>query len=359
MIRPVDHIASMSGYALAQLSAPEGARLISLSQNESIRPPSPLVAETAAKAMADGHLYPDPDWQELRQAISELNNLHARDILCGAGSMDLIAAIAVAFADEGRAILTSEHAYPFFRTAAQLARARYDTAPERELTVSVEALLEAVRPDTALVFVANPANPTGTRISRAELLRLREGLPDSVLLVIDEAYGEFADHLGEPLFDLVNRGDTVVLRSFSKAYGLAGARVGWGLFPPAIAHEVRKVMAPNNISAASQAAAVAAVRDQTYMLETCAITASLRTFFCERAMRLGLEVTESHTNFVLMRTGSADRARRIDQCLRDKGIILRAQGGVGLADCLRLTIGSEDDLSLTADLLGAFAKEEG
>ena len=129
-------------------------------------------------------------------------------------------------------------------------------------------------PTPASSFVANPGNPTGTRIPRAELLRLRKGLPGDTLLVIDEAYGEFADHLGEPMFDLVGRGDTVVLRTFSKAYGLAGMRVGWGLFPPEIAGEIRKVMNPNNISVAGQAAAAAALADQAYMVETCRETAS-------------------------------------------------------------------------------------
>ncbi len=358
MRRPVSHIASMSPYALAELNAPEGKRLISLSQNESLRPPSPLSIEASAKALKAGHLYPDPDWAELRLALSDLHSIPAEGILCGSGSMELIACLAQAFTDEQNAVLAPSHAYPFFRTAAQLARARFDEAPEECGYVSVDALLAAVRPDTRIVFVANPGNPTGTRIPRAELLRLRDSLPCECLLVIDEAYGEFADHLGEPMFDLVERGDTVVLRTFSKAYGLAGLRVGWGMFPPDIARELRKVMNPNNISAAGQAAATAALKDQAYMVETCRETVSLRNGLRQRLKQAGLDVPESFTNFILIRMGSAEKARCADAALRAEGVFLRPQGGAGLADCLRASIGVAHDLDIAAGILERWAEGE-
>ncbi|SDX10624.1 histidinol-phosphate aminotransferase/N-methylhydantoinase B [Ruegeria halocynthiae] len=358
MIRSVSHISAMSPYALAQLNAPEGKRLISLSQNESLHPPSPLAVEAGAKALKAGHLYPDPDWGELREALSGLHGIPAESILCGNGSMELIACLAQAFADEQNAVLAPAHAYPFFRTAAQMVQARFDVAPESDGRVSVDALLTAVRPDTRIVFVANPGNPTGTRIPRAKLVRLREGLPGDTLLVIDEAYGEFADYLGEPMFDLVGRGDTVVLRTFSKAYGLAGMRVGWGLFPPEIARELRKVMSPNNISAAGQAAATAALKDQAYMVATCRETAMLREGFRTRLQQAGYDVPKSSTNFVLIRMGSPDKAHRADEALRAEGVFLRPQGGAGLADCLRATIGAADDLDIAAGRLERRAKEE-
>jgi histidinol-phosphate aminotransferase len=358
MIRPVAHVAAMSAYALARLDAPSGRRLVSLSQNESLRPPSPLAVDAATRALTAGHLYPDPDWCDLRAALAELHDIPADGILCGGGTMELIACLTQAFADETRSVLAPAHAYPYFRTAARIARARYDTAPEEGGCVSVDALLAAIRPDTGIVFVANPGNPTGTRISRNELLRLREGLPRDVLLVIDEAYGEFADHLAEPMFDLVARGDTVVLRTLSKAYGLAGMRVGWGLFPGDVGHEIRKVMRPNNIPAASQAAATAALSDQKYMRETCALTAALRDVFIARLRRAGFDLAESHTNFVLIPMGSAERAQAADAALRAEGIVLRGQGGAGLAECLRATIGRAEDLDMTAGILELWARKD-
>lgn len=358
MIPPVAAIKAMSPYALAELNAPEGKRLVSMSQNESLRPPSPRAIDAAAKALAAGHLYPDPDWSALRSALSRLHGIPKGGILCGNGSMDLIACLVHAFADEQNAVLAPAHAYPFFRTAAQLARARFDVAPECDGFVSVDNLLSAIRPDTRIVFVANPGNPTGTRISRSDLIRLREGLPDDTLLVIDEAYGEFADHLKEPMFNLVASGNTVVLRTFSKAYGLAGLRVGWGLFPTAIANEVRKVMNPNNISVAGQAAATAAVGDQEYMRETCALTARLRDDLTTRLRSAGFQLHVSFTNFVMIRFKSAEEAQSADEALRREGVFLRPQGGAGLGNCLRITIAATADLDTAAGLLEQWAQEE-
>ena len=356
MISPVRHIAAMTPYALAHLAAPEGKALISLSQNESLRGPSPLAVAAGRDALSASHLYPDPDWSALRSVLSDIYGVPTDTILCGSGSMELIASLAQVYADEHHSVLAPAHAYPFFRTAAQLARARYDTAPERKGALCVDALLEALRPDTRIVFVANPGNPTGTRVSREALLRLRLELPQHVLLVIDEAYGEFSDHLNEPVFDLVERGDTVVLRTLSKAYGLAGLRVGWGSFPPQIVQEMRKALNPNNISVAAQAAAEGAVRDQRYMRETCAMTMQLRDEFIARLRNCGFSVPDSYTNFVVIRFDDAATAARADAFLRCEGIVARGQSGAGLPASLRITVGAEDHMATTATLMQKWAQ---
>lgn len=358
MIKPVPHIAAMSPYTLADLTGPTGKRLISLSQNESHLPPSPKAVAAAAKAMATAQLYPDAEWSDLRFALADLHRIPATGILCGNGSMELIAGLAQAFAGPQNAVLAPAHAYPFFRTVAQLSQARFDMAGETDGKVSVEALIAAVAADTSIVFVANPGNPTGTRISRTDLIHLRNALRKDILLVIDEAYGEFADHLSEPMFDLVDRGDTVVLRTLSKAYGLAGMRVGWGLFPEDIAQALRKLMNPNNISVAGQAAASAAVLDHAYMRATCAKTAALRDPFINRLRAAGFDVAESYTNFALIRFANAEAARSADAALRAEGVFLRPQAGAGLPNCLRATIGPDDDMDLAASLLEHWAAEE-
>ena len=351
MIPPRPHIGALGAYALADLSDVDAETVISLSQNECLRGPSPRAVEAAAQAAAEAHLYPDPDWTALRAAIGAVHGIDPDGIVCGNGSLDLIGAIARAYGGPGRAVLAPAHAYPFFRSATGMSGARFDTAPEVDLQVNVDTLLAAVRPDTAIVFVANPGNPTGTFLPRTELLRLRAGLPDSVLLIIDEAYGEFADHLDARLFDLVEQGNTVVLRTFSKAYGMAGMRVGWGLFPPAIAGEIRKLLNPNNVSAMTQAAACAAVQDQAYMNETCAMTAQIRDGFSDDMRRIGLHVPPCHTNFVLMQFGDAEQAQAAEVYLRGQGVILRSQAGAGLPECLRATVGVASDMDITARLL--------
>ncbi|MEO3413195.1 histidinol-phosphate transaminase [Roseovarius sp. CAU 1744] len=359
MIRPNAHVAMMDAYALADLSAPPGKRLVSLCQNESLRPPSPLAAEAAARAARDQHLYPDPDWTTLRAAIGALHRIDPAAIICGNGSLDLIGCLARAYLAPGDAALIPAHAYPFFRTATLATGARLDTAPEKDLTVDAAALLAAVTPATRIVFVANPGNPTGTRISTADLTQLRQTLPEDVLLVIDEAYGEFADTPQDHCFDLVDRGNAVILRTFSKAYGLAGARVGWGVFPASIAAEVRKVLNPNNVSAASQAAAAAALSDQGYMRETCALTTGIRDRFRADLQGTSLCLPQSFTNFALIRFPSASAAQAADSALRAEGIFLRAQGGADLPECLRATIGVADDMALAAEVLKDWCKREG
>ncbi|MEL6478244.1 MAG: histidinol-phosphate transaminase [Pseudomonadota bacterium] len=336
---PVASVAALAPYATADMSAPDWVVPISLAQNESLRPPSPLAMAAAAEAAGSAQLYPDAAWGDLRRALAAHHGIPAEGILCGNGSLDLIAALARVFAGPGRAVLAPAHAYPFFRSAALMAGARFDTAPERDATVSVEALLAAQTPETSLVFVANPGNPTGTRLPVDSLRSLRAGLRPDVLLVIDEAYGEFADHLGERCFDMVARGDTVVLRTFSKAYGLAGLRIGWGAFPPPIAGEMRKVLNPNNVSCIGLAAAVAALADQAYLAETCRLTAERQERAAARVSAAGIRTAPCATNFLLLDFGDADRALGAEAWLRARGIFLRRQAGAGLPQMLRMTIG--------------------
>lgn len=341
----------MTPYALAGLQPPPGKPLISLAQNESALPPSPAALEAGARALADSALYPDPDWSDLRRSITEIHGLAADQILCGSGSMELILCLTQCYAGHGDEVLSSQYAYAFFQTAAAITQATYVAAPEEGFTVAVDSLLNAVTSHTRIVFVANPGNPTGTRINKSELVRLRRDLRDDILLVIDEAYGEFADGADEPAFDMVQQGNTVVLRTFSKAYGLAGMRVGWGVCPPEISAEVRKILNPNNINIVGQAACAAAMADQSYMRETCRITATRRDRFSDNVRRLGLSVPDSSTNFVLINFGSPAAAVIANEALQAEGVFMRGMGGYGLPDALRATIGAEDHMQFAFEIL--------
>jgi histidinol-phosphate aminotransferase len=343
--RPVPQLAGVAAYPLADVAT----GLTSLAQNESCCAPSPKALVAAGAALQDATLYPDPDCADLSAAIAGVHGVDAGAILCGAGSMDLIAAIARAYLAPGDRALMPAYGYLYFATAARLAGAAVDMAPEAGLTVDVGSLLAHVTPATRVVFVANPGNPTGTMIGRDDLLALRDGLPGDVLLVVDEAYGEFAPPA--PVFDLVARGDTVVLHSFSKAYGLAGLRAGWGLFPPSIRAEVQKCMPPNALTAPTQAAAAAAMRDQAWMRATVATTAARRDAFCARLRGMGLDVPQSHTNFALIGFGSPAAAVRADAALRAGGILLRGMAGYGLPDRLRATVGATAAMDRAADII--------
>lgn len=358
MIRSRDHIADIAPYALADLEVSRGVQAISLAQNESACSPSPRALAAASEAAVDGALYPDPEWKDLRAAIADVHGLDAGSILCGAGSMELIGALIRAYAGPGDTVLSTQYAYAFFQTATQLTGANYVAAAEQEFTVSVDALLESVTPMTKIVCVANPGNPTGTRVSYSELARLRAGLPPDALLMIDEAYGEFSDDGEAAPCQLSNRDDTVILRTFSKAYALAGMRVGWGIFPTPIAAELRKVLNPNNVSAVSQAAAAAAMRDQDHMRAIVAETAGRRAAFAHRLGEIGIETVPSETNFLLLCFSGAAEAKSVDDALRSQGVLMRAMGTYGLVQCLRATIGTQQQMDNATAVLAAWTAKE-
>ena len=341
MISAVPHVAAMSPYALADLG---GTNTVSMAQNESAFAPSPAAIEAGQAALANAALYPDPDWQDLRAAIATVHGLKPGQILCGAGSMELISALFQGFAGKGDAVLGSRFGYALGPMASNLAQATFIAADEPGYAVSVESLTKQITPQTRMVYVCNPGNPTGTLIANAKLVDLREALPENVLLVIDQAYGEFGDVAQKraELFALVERGNTVILRSFSKAYGLAGARVGWGYFPPAVAAEIRKLLNPSNISGVSQAMATAAMDDQPYMQKVVSQTSDIRDKFARDLRELGIRVPPSYTNFVLLRFDDEQTAAAADQALRADGLMMRSMGGYDLPHCLRATICAPD-----------------
>ncbi|MEL6998308.1 MAG: histidinol-phosphate transaminase [Pseudomonadota bacterium] len=359
MIIPKSHIAAMQGFALADLSAPPGTRVVSLAQNESAFPPSPAAIEAARASFCNAQLYPDPDWADLRRAIAERHHVDSDWLLCSAGSMDLISALIMSFAGPGDHVLSTAHGYGYFAASAAFVGAVYDAAPEADLTVDVDALLAAILPETRLVCVANPGNPTGTRIPRSEIMRLREGMPEGVILLIDEAYAEFTDHLGEQMFDLVDRGDTVVTRSFSKAHALAGMRVGWGVFPPGIREHARKLLTAGGVTVGSLAAAAASMRDPQHVAETVRKTSEIRDVFITDVNALGIKCAPSHTNFVLLQFADVAERESADAALRQRGFILRPMGGYALPHCLRATIATSDVMEEAASILSGWRASHG
>ena len=348
MIRPRPDVAAMASYALADLGDPTS---ISLAQNESAFPPSPKALEAGANALKQSALYPDPDWRDLRRSLASVHPVDADAILCGAGSMELIGCLIRAFSGQGDEVVGTQYGYLFVATAAQQANATYVQAEEPDLTVSVDSLLNKVSPATRIVFVCNPGNPTGTRIPNTEILRLRDELPQDILLVVDQAYAEFDDQDHAPIFGLVDQENTVVMRTLSKAYGLAGARVGWGVFPASVRDQVRKLLNPNNVSLVSQALAVGALADQAYMARTVSETARRRDAVSSRLRLAGYDVPNSATNFILIRFKDTEAAQRAEAALRANGLILRGMGGYGLSHCLRATIAAESAMERLAETL--------
>ena len=342
-------IAGLPPYALAVQGVPGVERVIQLGQNELGVAPSPRAIEAAARATGALNRYPDMNHEQLRRAIAEVHGLRPERIVCGAGSMELMGLLATAYCEPGTEVVVSRFGYKYFELQCAITGAVLRVAPEPERRVDVDAVLGAVTGRTRLVYAVNPGNPTGTCLEHGGLTRLRTGLPDRVMLVVDAAYAELASGAQyEAGFDLVDAGcNVVVLRTFSKAYGLAGLRVGWLYAPGDVIDAIARVRPPNTITEAGHAAAEAALRDGTHLDRVVGKVTRLREAFRRRVRALGLHVDPSHGNLVLVRfpddgpIGAGEAFER----LKRAGIIVRPTDGYGLPDCLRVTVGSGEEMT--------------
>ncbi len=358
MISPRPGIMDISPYVGGESAIAGIQRIIKLASNEGALGPSPRALAALREAAGGVFRYPDGGCHALRDAIGERFGLDPARIVCGAGSDELIGMLCRAYAGAGDEVLYTEHGFLMYPIAARTAGATPVTAQESNLTADVDALLAAVTPRTRIVFIANPNNPTGTYLSEGKLTRLRAGLPRDVLLVIDAAYAEYMDHPDySPGERLVEAGDHVVMtRTFSKIFGLGGARLGWAYCPPAIADVLNRVRNPFNVTSPAQAAGVAALGDPEFTERVRAHTIQWRDWFSAEVRALGLNVPESVCNFVLVRfpLKAGRDAEAADASLRSRGIIARRMGAYGLPDSLRITIGREDEMRAALAALADF-----
>ena len=355
---PRPGILDISPYVGGEAKVAGIQRPIRLASNESALGPS-AKAIAAYRALAgEMHRYPDGNAQELREALAQCHGVDPARIVCGAGSDELIGLLLRCYAGPGDEVLYSRHGFLMYPINALAAGATPIAAPERDLTTDVDAVLARVTERTRIVFIANPNNPTGTYLAAGEMARLHAGLPPSVLLAIDAAYAEFVNRNDyEAGIALVNRADNVVmLRTFSKIYALAGLRLGWAYCPPPIADVLNRVRGPFNVSAATQAAGIAAVDDTEALNRARAHNDQWLPWLSERLAKLGLPLTPSVANFVLARFPD-DPRRNADAAfafLQSRGILTRKMGGYGLPHHLRITIGTGPEMESVAAALAEF-----
>ena len=333
-------------------------RVIRLASNESPLGSSPQAMAAYAALAGELHRYPDGGATALRQAIGRHFDLDPARIVCGAGSDELIGLLVRAYAGPGDEVLYSRHGFLMYPIAAKSVGATPVAAPERDLTADVDALIDRVTARTRMLFLANPNNPTGSCLSSEAVRRLRAALPDEVLLVIDSAYAEYVGRNDyEPGIAAVAAGDNVVmLRTFSKIYGLAALRLGWAYCPPGVADVLNRLRGPFNVSAPALAAGVAALADVAHTRAARESNDRWLPWFRDQATALGLTAWPSAGNFVLLGF-AADPARGADAACRflnQRGIIPRRMAAYGLPDCLRVTVGGEADMRAVVDALAAF-----
>lgn len=342
--QPRADILAIDAYTPGKSAAPGAGRTHKLSSNESPVGPSPRAVEAYVEAARTLALYPDGGALALKDAVAARYGLDPARLMFGNGSDELLGLIAQTFLSPGDEGLYSQFGFLSYPIAIRAAGGVPVAAPERDLIADVEAMLARVTDRTRVVFLANPNNPTGAMLGRAALARLHAGLPPSTLLVLDAAYAEYvADADYEPGRALVEAHENVVMtRTFSKAYGLAGVRLGWMYARPYVIDAINRIRGPFNVNAAAQAAGVAALADEAHLAKAVAHNARWRPWVAERIQALGLEVAPSAGNFVLIRLRDAPEAARADAALTAAGFVLRGMAAYGLPDRLRLSIGDEE-----------------
>jgi histidinol-phosphate aminotransferase len=361
MSRPVPNpgILDIAPYTPGKSPKPEpGRKVFKLSANETPFGPSPKAIE-AFKAAAD-HLedYPEGTSRVLREAIGRTFGLDPERIICGAGSDEILNLLAHAFLGQGDEAISTTHGFLVYPIATMGCGAKNVVAPESEFTCNVDAILKAVTPRTKLVWLANPNNPTGTYIPFDEVKRLRAGLPSHVVLVLDAAYSDYVSRNDYELgIELVaTTENTVVTHTFSKIHGLAALRVGWMFGPAHIVDAVNRIRGPFNVSTPAMLAAVAAIEDSAHVQMSKSFTEQWRNWLTEEISKLGLKVTPSVTNFILIHfpTEKGRTADEADEFLTRRGLVLRALKNYKLPHALRMTIGTEEANRLVVNALRDF-----
>ncbi|HEX8406714.1 MAG TPA: histidinol-phosphate transaminase [Duganella sp.] len=336
------------------------ASIVKLASNENPFgvPESAVQAMTAAAS--DLGRYPDANGFELKAALSKRYDVPAEWITLGNGSNDILEIAAHAFVERGQAIVYSQYSFAVYALATQGVGARHIVVPAQAHGHDLPAMLAAIDADTRLVFIANPNNPTGTFIPAADIQDFLDKVPANVVVVLDEAYNEFLaeENQFESAAWVKRYPNLLVSRTFSKAYGLAGLRVGFGIAQPALTDLMNRIRQPFNVNSLAQAAAIAALNDKDFLTRSAANNAAGYQQFIEAFTQLGLEFVPSYGNFVLVKVGTDPSAgARVNLSLLKQGVIVRPVGNYGLPEWLRISIGlPRENAVLIAALTKALAE---
>ena len=328
--KPIEELARE--YGLVQ------SDIVKLASNENPRGPSAKVRQ-AITAVADGVTrYPDGNGFALKSALAARFNVTLEQIVLGNGSNDILELATQAFLRAGDHAVYSQHAFAVYPLATQARGARGIEVPARELGHDLTAMRAALTPRTRIVFVANPNNPTGSWLAPAALLEFIASVPSDVLIVLDEAYNEYLEpsQQANSAAWLARHRNLLVSRTFSKAYGLAGLRVGYGLADAAVADMLNRVRQPFNVNSIAQAAAVAALADSAYVEESARLNRAGLAQLMQGLDAIGVGYVPSHGNFLLVHVGSASAAY---EALLRQGVIVRPVGNYGLPEHLRVSVG--------------------
>src|SRR5690606_33858864 len=338
------------------------AKVYKLSSNETPLGPSPQAIEAYRYCAENLSVYPDGQALALRQAIAESQGLNIGNIICGNGSDELLELLCQTYLAPGDESIITEHGFSVYKIQTLGAGATPVTVKEKDERIDVDAILAAVSERTRIVFLANPSNPTGTYLPFEEVRRLHAGLPKNVLLILDAAYAEFVRRNDyEAGVELVAANANVVMtRTFSKVHGLGGARIGWCYAPAHVVDALERVRDPFNVTATAVEAGAAAMLDRAHVDKSVAHNERWLPWLSEELARLGLRVTPSVCNFLLVHFPEAEKhsAARADNYLTARGYILRRVAGYGFPNALRMTVGTEEANRGVVAALSEFLKSQ-
>jgi histidinol-phosphate aminotransferase len=312
--------------------------IVKLASNENPLGPSPAARAAIIAGATTAALYPDFDTFALRTALSGHLGVSADRILPGEGSSDHIVLVARAFLEPGKSALISQYSFAAYQGAVASVGARTIVVPARDFAVDLEGMLAAIDPTVAVIYLATVNNPTGTRLEAAALQRFLARVPEHIVVVLDEAYREYLDPADRPDTDHLpeTRANVVVLRTFSKIYGLAGLRVGYAIADPGMIRVLRRLQLPFSVSALAEAAAVAALGDQEFAEQARLLNTAGRVRIQGELAARKIEYVPSHGNFILLRVGDG---RAVFQALQRRGVIVRPVDNYQLPQWVRVSVG--------------------
>jgi histidinol-phosphate aminotransferase len=357
------HIRSLGGYTPGksprQAQRESRVNCIKMASNENPWGPSPKAVAAMQAVLSDSNFYPDNDAVDLRDALAKRHGVQPGQILLTAGSTSLLGILARTLLSSGLNAVTSERSFIVYPLATQAAGGQLIQVPMRRDTFDLEAVSAAIDGNTRIVYLSNPNNPTGTIVAAQDLDRFLDQLPDHVILVLDEAYYDFAQYLATQRgvdyshsLKYVNQGrKVVVLRTFSKAHGLAGVRVGYGIGPTELMSYFARMRTTFSVSAPAQAAALAALEDEAHVQKALVNNAEQAVRLTESLREMGYEVAPTWANFLYCELG--EDAAAVSQRLQAEGVIIRPLGPWGAPTAIRVTIGTPDQ---NGTFLKAFKK---
>jgi histidinol-phosphate aminotransferase len=333
---------------------------VKLASNENPLGPSPRAVEAAKLALENANRYPDGGSHLLRETLAARTGLAAEEIFVGLGSSEIIDLASRVFLRAGLQGLTSFGSYAPFSVAIRASGAELVLVPQKNFAFDLEAMAKAITPKTGVIYLANPNNPTGTAFSLAALEDFLGRVPESVLVVLDEAYVHYAPSLNRRKSEETfrKRKNLLILRTFSKVYGLAGMRIGFAIGRPELHSAMNKLKTPFNTSGLAQAAALAAIDDREHVTRCIETNASERKRLSDGLTRLGLRPVPSETNFIFMEVGP--EAKEICDDLLHLGVIVRPLGWMGFPEAIRISVGTaEENGKCLAAMSNVLAKRAG